>query len=146
MAQRPGDPVALANVAVNRTLLEQLLVGAERASGGVGPWSSDGWVMRTHPDLTEVIEACAPDDLRIVLGVSTLATSRGVVYAVGRGTGELWLRIPAGPERDEALATDGVDAADGLADFVTLRAWRDDLAPWVRRSGALARQLEEVDA
>lgn len=146
MAQRPGDPVALARVAANRSVLDQLLVGAERSAGGVGPWSPDGWVMRTHPDLTEVIEACAPDDLRIVLGVATLVTSGGVIYAVGRGTSGVWLRFPPGQERDDALAGEGIAPVEELADFVHLRAWDRDLAPWVRASAALARGLGDADA
>ena len=146
MAARVGDPEALGRLAVNRAVLAQIRTGAQRSSTGIGPWSPDGRVMRTHPDLTEVIEASAPYDLRIVLGVSTLVTSRGVIYAVGLGNAGLWLRYPPGPARDEALATEGVKPVAELPDWIHLRAWRDDLATWLRASATLSADLAPTDA
>jgi hypothetical protein len=102
--------------------------------------------MRTHPDLTEAIGACAPDDLRIVLGVTTLVTPSDVIYAVGRGNAGVWLRVPSGPAYDDALGADEVGPVEELPGWIQLRAWRDDLAVWVRASAALSASLVGRDA
>ena len=117
MAERPGDPDALGRIPVNRAIVERLRAGAEISAAGVGPWSPDGYVMRTHPDLTEVIDACAPDDLQMVLGMATLVGPAGVIYAVGLGTSGLWLRMapdraPAGALDDDVEVGAGIEAID----------------------------------
>ena len=146
MAERAGDPEALGRLAVNRDVIASIRAEAQRSSTGVGPWSPDGWVLRTHPDLTEVIAAAVPDDLRIVLGVATLVTSRDVVYAVGRGNAGVWLRVPSGPAHDDALRAEGVGPVEELPGWIQLRAWRDDLTTWVRASATLSAGLARDDA
>jgi hypothetical protein len=102
--------------------------------------------MRTHPDLTEVVEAVAPDDLRMVHGVATLVDPQDRVYAVARGTGSLWLRVPSGPAYDDALAGGVAEPVEGLPDWVTIDAWRTELDTWIRASAALTRDLVPTDA
>jgi hypothetical protein len=140
MAERAGDPVALGRVTANRAVLARLADGAERSHDGAGPWSPDGWVMRTHPDLSEAIEKAAPDDLRLVHGVATLVDGADRIYAVGWGTGGVWLRVPSGPAFDDAVGGDAT-AVEGLAGWVVVDAWRVDLGQWVRASAALTRDL-----
>jgi len=141
MAERVGDHASLARLAVNRPVLSLIEKGAERSADGIGPWSPDGYVMRTHPDLSETIAACAPDDLRIVLGVATLVTPADVIYAVGWGTSAVWLRIPSGPALSDALLGDEVEPVEGSTGWVRIRAWRDDLAAWIRASAILTADL-----
>jgi hypothetical protein len=140
MAERAGDPVALGRVTANREVLARLADGAERSRDGVGPWSPDGWEMRTHPDLTEALEQSAADDLRVVYGVATLVDDAQRIYAVGWGTGGVWLRVPSGPAFDDAVGGDAT-AVEGLAGWVAVDAWRVDLGQWVRASAALTRDL-----
>jgi hypothetical protein len=102
--------------------------------------------MRTHPDVTEALGEIAPDDLRIVLGVTVLVTARDVLYAVGLGTSGLWLRVPSGPAHDDALGVDGVEPVAGLPGWVALRVWRDDLAVWLRAGAALSGGMGGGDA
>jgi hypothetical protein len=141
VAEPPGDPEALGRLAVNRAVLAVLREGAERNADGVGAWSPDGYVMRTHPDLTEVLGRSAPDDLRMVFGVATLVTAEGIIYAIGRGTSGVWLRIPSGPAHDDALRADEVSPVEGLSGWVHLRAWRDDLGTWLRASAILSSEM-----
>ena len=125
MTERRGDPDVLARVPANTAVLERLREGAERAHDGVGPWSPDGWVMRTHPDLTEVIERFAPDDLRLVYGIATLVDAAGCLYAVALGTGAVWLRTGEPP----AAVAPSVPGApvEGLAGWVQVGAWSGGL-------------------
>jgi len=146
MSERPGDPEALGRVAADRAVLARIADGAERSPGGVGPWSPDGWVMRTHPDLTEVVESVAPDDLRMVYGVATLVDASDRIYAVARGTGLLWLRIPSGPAYDDAIGGGTARPVADLPGWVEVEAWRVDLDTWIRSSAALTRDLVPTDA
>jgi hypothetical protein len=143
--ERTGDPETLGRVAANVAVLARIADGAERSSGGVGPWTPDGWVMRTHPDLTEALERVAPDDLRMIVGVAALADPADRIYAVGRGTGTVWLRVPSGPAFDDAIGGEARPVAD-LADWIAIDAWRVDLAAWVRASAALTRDIVRSDA
>lgn len=147
MAERSGDPEALGRVAANRAVLARIADGAERAPGGVGPWSPDGWVMRTHPDLTEAVAAVAPGDLRMVHGVATMVDAAGRIYAVAWGTGGVWLRVPSGPARDDATG-EGSDATpvEGLPGWVRVDAWRVALETWVRASATQTRDSVSADA
>ena len=100
---RRGAAEALGRVAANTAVLARIADGAERSADGVGPWSPDGWVMRTHPDLTEALERASPDDLRMIVGVAALVDPADRIYAVGRGTSSVWLRVPSGPAYDDAI-------------------------------------------
>jgi hypothetical protein len=146
MAERPGDPVALGRIAANRPALERLAAGAQRSSGGVGVWSPDGFVMRTHPDFTEVVERVAPDDLWMVYGVATLVDAADRIYAIAWGMGYLWLRVPSGPAFDDALAGGVATAVDDFPGWIVIHDWTVDLAPWIRASAALTRDLVAGDA
>jgi hypothetical protein len=146
MAERPGDPVALGGVGANGPVLGRLADGAQRSSGGVGPWSPDGWVMRTHPDLTEAVEGAARDDLRMVYGVACLVDAADRIYAVAWGTGALWLRIPSGPAYDDAVGGGTARPVDGLPGWLAIDPWRSDVAPWIRSSAALTREFVSTDA
>jgi hypothetical protein len=145
MAERAGDPHALGRVAANAAVLARIADGAERSADGVGPWSPDGWLMRTHPDLTEALESAAPDDLRMVHGMATLVDAADRIYAVGLGTGSVWLRIASGPAYDDAVGGEARPVT-GLASWVEVDAWRVDLAAWVRASAALTRDVLRADA
>jgi hypothetical protein len=138
--------VALGRVAANRAVLARLAEGAQRSSGGVGPWSPDGWVMRTHPDLTEHVEGAAPDDLRMVYGIACLVDPADRIYAVALGTGSLWLRVPSGPAYDDAVEGGSARPVDGLGGWVEVDAWRVDIGPWVRASATLTREMRSADA
>jgi hypothetical protein len=146
MAERPGDPEALGRVAANRAVLTAMAEGAERSSDGVGPWSPDGWVMRTHPDFSEVVGMVAPDDLRIVHGITTLVDAAVRIYAVAWGTGYLWLRVPSGPAFDDAVGGGTATEVDGLPGWVVVDGWRVDLATWIRASAVLTRDMIPADA
>jgi hypothetical protein len=143
--ERTGDPETLRRVAANVAALARIADGAQRSPDGVGPWSPDGWVMRTHPDLTEALERAAPDDLRMIVGVAALVDPANRIYAIGRGTGAVWLRIPSGPAYDDAIGGEGQPVSD-LAGWVAIEAWRVDLGTWVRASAALTRELVPGDA
>ena len=125
MTQRRGDPDVLQRVPANVAILERLREGAERMRDGVGPWSPDGWVLRTHPDLTEVIERFAPDDLRHVYGIATLIDAAGCIYAVGQGTGSVWLRI--GDPRATSAAPASAAPVEGLPGWARVGAWEGGL-------------------
>jgi hypothetical protein len=101
--------------------------------------------MRTHPDLTEALERAAPDDLRMVQGMATLVDAGDRIYAVGRGTGSVWLRVPSAPAHDDAVGGDARPIKD-LPDWVEVEAWRVDLGAWVRASAALTRDIVPGDA
>jgi hypothetical protein len=146
MPERPADPTVLGRIAANRPVLARLADGARRSSGGVGPWSPDGYVMRTHPDFTEVVERVAPDDLRMVYGVATLVDPDERIYAVAWGMGYLWLRVPSGPAFDDAIAGGVATAVDELEGWVVIHDWSIDLGPWIRASAALTRELVPLDA
>jgi hypothetical protein len=146
MPERPADPDALGRIGANRLVLARLAEGAQRSSSGVGPWSPDGWVMRTHPDFTEVVDRIAPDDLRMVHGVATLVDPEDRIYAVAWGMGYLWLRVPSGPALDDALAGGIATAVEGLAGWIVIHDWSIDLRPWLRASAALTRELVPLDA
>jgi hypothetical protein len=140
MAERAGDPVALGRVVANQAVLARVAEGA-RPADGIGPWSPDGWVMRTHPDLTEALERAAPDHLRLVQGIASLVDDADRVYAVGWGTGGVWLRVPSGPAFDDAVGGGQAVTVDGLDGWLAIEAWRVDLGQWVRASAALTRDL-----
>jgi hypothetical protein len=146
MAERPGDPETLGRVADNAAVLAQLADGARRSSGGVGPWSPDGWVMRTHPDVTEYVERAAPDDLRMVYGVACLVDAADRIYAAGWGTSSLWLRVPSGSAYDDAVAGGTAKPIDELPGWVAIDVWRTDHASWIRASAALMRESVRPDA
>jgi len=137
MAERAGDPVALARIQANAGILAVLGDGAQPASGGVGPWSPDGYVMRTHPDVGEAMGKAAREDVVLVFGIATLVSPAGVIYAVGQGTGGVWVRAADELEHAGALARPGVERA-GLHPWLAVSAWRDDLSTWLHaaRAGA----------
>ena len=137
MAERPGDPEQLGRVEANRQVLTRLAEGVERSKGGPGPWSPDGWVMRTHPDVTDALGGVAPDDLRMVYGIATLVDADDRIYAVMRGTGYLWVRQSAAS--DEAPGG-VVRPAGGLAGWVEVRDWDGRLDDLVRASAAVVRE------
>jgi hypothetical protein len=143
--ERAGDPATLRRVAANVAALARIADGAERSPDGVGPWTPDGWVMRTHPDLTEALERVAPDDLRMIVGVATLVDPADRIYAVGRGTGTVWLRVPSGPAYDDAIGGEA-RSVPGLDGWIAIDAWHVDLGTWVRASAALTRELAPGDA
>jgi hypothetical protein len=146
MSERAGDPDALGRLAANRAVLERIADGAERAADGVSTWSPDGWVMRTHPDLTEALESVAPDDLQMVDGVATLVDAQERIYAVAWGTSGVWLRVPSGPAYDDAVAGPDAAGVEDLPGWIKVDAWRVDLPTWVRASAALTRDLVAPDA
>jgi hypothetical protein len=145
VAQQLGDPDALGRIAANRDVLERIVAGAIRARKP-DAWNPGGWVMRTHPDMTELIEGAAPDDVRIVYGMTVLADPAGRIYAVGYGMSIIWLRVPSGPAYDDAVAGDEASAVEDLPGWVGVDGWRVDLASWVRASAALTRDLVAADA
>jgi hypothetical protein len=53
VAEPLGDPDALGRVAANRDVLARIATGAIR-SRKADAWNPSGWVMRTHPDFTEL--------------------------------------------------------------------------------------------
>jgi hypothetical protein len=142
VAGRDTGPDAVAGLPSDRAVLDRIADGAERSSDGVSAWSPDGWVMRTHPDLTEALErAAAGTGLSAVPvhGVTTLLDPAGRIAAVGWGTGRVWLRVAPG----DGTATDGRHPTDGtpvegLDDFVAIDAWT---VPLGERVAATARRL-----
>ncbi len=138
MAEVPGDPERLQLVAANRDVLARLADGAARASDGDGPWSPDGWVMRTHPDVTEALESAARGDVRMVYGIPTLVDAADRIYAVGLGTGRLWLRVPPGRALNAAVARGEAEPVEGLAGWTQVDAWRTDWQALARAASASA--------
>ena len=139
VAEPAGDPTLLRRIRANRPILDHLAKDALQASDGVTVWSPDGWVMRTHPDVTEALEAAGrPLGLRLlmVFGMATLVGDRDRIVAVGAGTGYVWLPVPDGPGHDRALEA-GAHAVAGLRDWVQVDLWRPDLADWLRASTIL---------
>ena len=91
MAQPVTDPAELARIPANRDVLARVTDGAIPARTA-DAWNPGGWVMRTHPDLTEALERVAPDDVRIVGGMTLLVTPADCVYGVGAGMTGLCVR------------------------------------------------------
>jgi hypothetical protein len=147
MAEQAGDPDALGLVGPNRDILDRIAEGATRAADGAGPWSPDGWVMRTHPDLTEAIEAAATSAMSIrvelLYGLASAVTG-SLIVGVGIGTSAVWLRVPDGPAFDRAR-DEGARPVEALTDWLSVDAWRVDLAAWLRASEILTRDRWPAD-
>jgi hypothetical protein len=147
VARSVADPEQLRRLRSNRDVLARLAEGAARSADGVGPWSPDGWVMQTHPDLADALAAAADGTgLRpaVVYGVAILLDPTDRIMAVGRGTSRAWLRIVDGPAMsrlDEAASL-----IPGLADFVAVDAWRVELRDWVDASAILVGLGRRRDA
>jgi hypothetical protein len=139
MAEQAGDLDALGRIGPNRPILASMRDGATRSADGVGPWSPDGWEMRTHPDLAEAIETAAIG-LRVrtelVYGL-TAAVAREIIVGVGMGTSGAWMRVPDGPAFARAL-DEGAEPVEGLTDWLKVDAWRVDLHAWLDASVILA--------
>jgi hypothetical protein len=134
MPQPIGNLDALASEPRNRAILTILRTGARRAKEGISVWSPDGYVMRTHPDLTERLEAVAGPlggRCEIVYGQTAVVHANGLIFGVGRGTRGLWLRMPPGIPYEAALLEGDVEPAPDLPPWIQLVAWRDDLDRWV---------------
>jgi hypothetical protein len=140
MAQPVTDPAQLARIPANRDVLVRVTEGAMPARAA-DAWNPGGWVMRTHPDLTEALETVAPDDVRIVAGMTLLVTPGDFVYGVGAGMSIVWLRVPSGPALDDALGGGEASAVEELPGWIGVDAWRVDLGTWVRASAALTREI-----
>jgi hypothetical protein len=145
VAERLGNPEALGRVATNRDVLARIAAHAIPARKA-DAWNPGGWVMRTHPDFTEVIEREAPADLQVVYGMSVLVDSAGRIYAVGWGMSRLWVRSSRGPGFDEAVASGAAFAGDGLPDWIAVDAWKVDRGERIRASAELTRELATTDA
>jgi hypothetical protein len=145
VAEPLGDPDTLGRVAANRDVLARIAAGAIRARKA-DAWNPGGWVMRTHPDFTELIERSAPDDVRVVLGMTTLVDGRDRIYAVGYGMSLVWLRLPSGPAYDDAIAGSEAVPVEGLPGWLQVDGWRVDLGRWVRASQSLTREFVPPDA
>jgi hypothetical protein len=130
VVERAGDIEALGRVAANAGILAVLADGAQRSADGSGPWSPDGYVMRTHPDLTEVLAGFGeylPDGApRYVYGIPTLVHPSGVLYAVASSMSHVYLRLGTGPIRAEVAGAGGepIDAAGD--DWLVVRIWDAD--------------------
>ena len=148
MPEHPGDPDSLGTVMAIRPVLALLADGARRSSDGVSTWSPDGWVMRTHPDLTAALEEAAGGTdlhLEMVYGIATLVGRASGIVAVGMGTGSAWLLVPDGPAFDKAR-DEGATPIDGLTGWLNVEAWRVDLAAWVRATAILTNDIGRSDA
>jgi hypothetical protein len=140
MPERAGDPDALGRVRSNRHILARMREGAAPSSDGVGPWSPDGWVMRTHPDLTEQLESATTGidaQVELVYGLASAVTSGSIIVGVGMGTSAVWLRVEDGPAFDKAQ-DEGAEPVDGLRGWLRVDAWRIDLHDWLDASTILA--------
>ena len=145
MAQPIADPDALAGIAANRAVLARIAAGASPAKKA-DAWNPGGWVMRTHPDFTELLEGVAPDDVRIVQGMTVLADHVGRIYGVGYGMSRVWFRVPSGPAYDDAIAGGEATAVEELPGWIWVDGWRVDIGTWVRASAALTREFVSADA
>ncbi|MEX1169703.1 MAG: hypothetical protein WEE50_06140 [Chloroflexota bacterium] len=77
--------------------------------------------------------------------MAVLVEAADRIYAVARGTGYLWLRVPSGPAHDDALGG-GARAVEGLAAWVEVDGWQIDLGAWIRTSAELTRTMVTDDA
>lgn len=140
MAATPADLETLSRVDRNAQVLAAIAAGAEPARDGRGPWSPDGWVMRTHPDLGEALAAAATGTgllARIAYGIDVLVDQAERILAVGWGTSRVWLAIDDGPAYTRALEA-GAVALDELTGWVAVDAWQVDLHAWVKATAILA--------
>jgi hypothetical protein len=139
VADSVADPDHLRRLPANHAVLDRIADGAERSSDGVGPWSPDGWVMRTHPDLSEALATAAAGtglSPAMVHGVTTLLDPSDRIAAVAWGTSGVWLRIVDGPAMSRALEAEAT-RVEGLPDFAAVDAWRVPLADWVDATAIL---------
>jgi hypothetical protein len=156
VVERAGDIEALGRVAANAGILAVLAAGAQPSTGGPGPWSPDGHVMRTHPDLTEVLAGFGeylPDgEPTYVYGMATLVHPSGVLYAVASSMSHVYLRLGPGPIRAEVAAAGGEPLDAAGEDWLVVRIWDAEQPTstwWANRwrwvEAAFARAVELAD-
>ncbi len=85
----------------------------------------DEFELHTHPDLCEHLYSLNPWCKGAAYGVPVLATDRGVLFAMARGTSTLALRL-AGTDRAAAIESGGRDFTEAGPDWVAFEAWRVD--------------------
>lgn len=140
MVATPADLETLSRVDRNREVLAAIAGGAEPSRDGRGPWSPDGWVMRTHPDLAEALAAAAVDAgllPQIAYGIDVLVDHGQRILAVAWGTSRVWLSIDDGPAFTRSLES-GAVALDEVSGWVAVDAWQVDLPAWVKATAILA--------
>jgi len=145
VAERLGDPEALGRVAANRDVLARIAAGAI-PSRKADAWNPGGWVMRTHPDFTELLGRVGQADLQVVCGLTVLADAADRIYGVGYGMSVVWLRVPSGPAYDDAIAGGVASPVEGFPGWLQPDGWRVDLGAWVRASQTLTRDHVPTDA
>lgn len=85
----------------------------------------DEFELHTHPDLCEHLYGLNPWCKGAAYGIPVLATDRGVLFAMARGTSTLALRL-AETDRAAAIGHGGRDFAEAGPDWVAFEAWRVD--------------------
>jgi hypothetical protein len=147
----PADLLAaLAAIPANRAVLARLRERAV-ARPADDPWALDGFELHTHPDLQERLDHVAagqPGGRSVGLYGVPVLIAADVVYAIAGGTSRVYLRIPAGPTRDEVVRHGGDADVDFGPEWVGADAWLSDLtsaegtrllASWVAAAGRAAR-------
>jgi hypothetical protein len=147
----PPDILAAAEAApANRAVVGVLRKRAVRRPPD-DPWALDGFELHTHPDLQERLDHVAagrPGGHSVGLYGVPVLIAADVVYAIAGGTSRVYLRIPAGPTRDEVERHGGDADVDFGPEWVGADAWLSDLpsaagtrllASWVAAAARAAR-------
>ena len=136
------DPGAegLEAVPENHQVLANLRQSAEPASS---EYRLGAFELHTHPDVCERLDQVARDSRSVgVYGCCARATRGSVLYAIGRGTTTIALRLPDGPVREAVLAHGGRLAPELGIDWVAADVWLSE----VPRAGGTALLVAWVEA
>jgi len=132
------ETAGLEAVPQNRRVLAVLRRSAQPARS---EYRLGAFEQHTHPDVCERLDQVARGGRSVgAYGHCARVGRRGVIYAIGMGTGLIALRLPEGPAREDVLANGGtLDPGSGI-DWVIADAWLSDvpraagterLASWV---------------
>jgi hypothetical protein len=132
-ADQGADLAALRAVAANRPVLDYLAAHSGlKSRSSASPWDLDAYVLHSHPDLTERLEALGRGRSGGgravgVYGYATLVDAHSVIRAVVMGNSGLALRIADPAVRDDIVANSRLRWTDFGDDWVGADAWPIDV-------------------
>jgi len=126
-------------VPANRLVLALLRRSAEAART---EYRLGVFEQHAHPDVCERLGQAAPRGRAVgAYGLCARAGRRGVLYAIGMGTGSIALRLPAGKVRDAVIGRGGRLEPELGLEWVVADAWLSSL-PGAEGTALLAGWVE----